>query len=96
MKRATDIKEIKKRVLPILKPYATRAGLFGSAARGEATEKSDIDILVEIKKPIGLFEFVRLERKLGEALGRRVDLIERSTLKPRIKPYVTKDYLPLL
>lgn len=97
MKPAEDIKEIKKRVLPILKPYkVTRAGLFGSIARGEATAKSDIDILVEIGKPIGLFEFVRLERKLEEALGRRVDLVERSALKPRLKPYVMKDYLSLL
>lgn len=96
MKQAQDIKEIKKRVLPILKPYVTRAGLFGSAARGEATINSDVDILVEIKNPIGLFEFVRLQRKLGEALGQRVDLVEHGTLKPRIKPYVMKDYLPLL
>ncbi len=97
MKPTNDIATIKKMVLPILKPYrVTRAGLFGSFARGEATAKSDVDILVEIGKPIGLFEFIRLERKLEEVLGRRVDLVEHSTLKPRIKPYVMKDYLSLL
>ena len=60
------------------------------------TAKSDIDILVEIEKPIGLFEFVALQQKLEVELGRRVDLVERDALKPRLKPYVMKDYLPLL
>ena len=97
MKGAKHIEAIRKKVLPILKPYGvTRAGLFGSTARGGATVKSDIDILVEIGKPIGLFEFVALQQKLGSVLGRRVDLVEKSALKPRLIPYVMEDYTSLL
>lgn len=97
MKRTENIQELKKKILPILKPYGvSRAGLFGSVARGESTKKSDVDILVEIEKPIGLLEFIALQRKLEAVLGRRVDLVEHSTLKPRLKPYVMKDYTSLL
>lgn len=97
MKRTLSVQEIKKKVVPILKPYGVkRAGLFGSAARGDLTVGSDVDLLVDITKPIGLFEFVRLERELEEALGRKVDLVERKSLKPRLKPYVMKDYRSIL
>jgi len=97
MNPVKDITTIKKKILPILKPYGiTRAGLFGSVARGEATAKSDIDILVEIDKPIGLFEFVALQIKLERVLGRRVDLVEHSALKSRLKPYVMRDYVPFV
>lgn len=94
---AMDISTIKQKVLPVFKPYGvTRAGLFGSAARGEEHAESDIDMLVEITKPIGLIQFARLRQQLGDALGRPVDLVEYQTVKPRLKPYIMKDYLPLL
>lgn len=95
--RIMDPKDIKKKVLPILKTYGvTRAGLFGSAARGEATAKSDIDLLVEIKKNISLLDFVHLEHLLENALGRKVDLVEYDSIKPILKDYILKDYVPLL
>lgn len=56
--------------------------LFGSAARGEATPRSDVDILVEFSsRRIGIFEFVRLKEFLESILGRRVDLVTRDALK---------------
>ena len=60
----------------------SRAGLFGSCARGEMNEASDVDILVEIKKNISLFDFVELKQKLEDVLERRVDLIEYGAIKP--------------
>lgn len=45
--------------------HVRRFGVFGSFARGEATEKSDIDILVELSQPIGLFKFIELEQRLN-------------------------------
>lgn len=62
-----------------------RFGLFGSFVRGDATRKSDIDLLVEFNKPIGLFRFVSLEDRLGVLLGRRVDLATPNALKQTIK-----------
>ncbi|MGH9334698.1 MAG: nucleotidyltransferase family protein, partial [Vicinamibacteria bacterium] len=60
---------------PLLQRYGVSTlSLFGSVARGEAEEDSDVDLLVEFSRPIGFFEFVRLKRALEEILGRRVDL----------------------
>lgn len=66
-----------------------RLALFGSWARGDAQEKSDIDILVEVDPSIGI-RFVELAEELERALGRNVDLVSRRAIKPvyweRIEP----------
>jgi predicted nucleotidyltransferase len=59
--------------------------VFGSYLRGEQNEESDIDILVEFYEIIDLFKFVELEYFLSDILGRKVDLVMKDTLKPRIK-----------
>ena len=60
--------------------------VFGSVARGEAEPSSDVDLLVRFRgHPPGLFEYVRLERHLSELLGRSVDLVMESALKPRLR-----------
>ncbi len=89
-KRAPTIEEIRHKTVPILKKYgATRAGVFGSTARGTHVRRdSDIDILVEIPNPIGLFAFVALKQDLEHALGRKVDLVEYDTIKTRIRERV--------
>lgn len=66
-------------------------GIFGSYLRKEEKEKGDIDILVEFYETIDLFEFVELEGFLSEALGVKVDLVMKETLKPRIKNRILKE-----
>lgn len=61
-----------------------RIGLFGSWARGEQGPDSDVDLLVELERPIGLFAFQRLEDELTHLLGCRVDLVTPGALKPHI------------
>jgi len=68
-------------------------GLFGSCRRGEEREGSDVDILVEFSEVPGIFGFIRLGRYLSELLGRKVDLVEKSALKPRIGHRVQKEVL---
>ena len=68
-----------------------RLGLFGSHSRDEATEKSDIDILVAFERPIGFFDFIDLEDYLKEKLGAEVELVTEDALKPLIKPRVTRE-----
>ena len=65
--------------------------LFGSVARGESTEESDIDLLVEFSRPIGLFQFVELKRDLEEILGRSVDLVTPKALKPQLRDQILKE-----
>lgn len=60
-------------------------GVFGSVVRGEAREDSDVDVLVDFSRPIGLIKFMRLEYHLQELFGgTRVDLVSRKALKPYI------------
>lgn len=93
----THIEEIKQKVLPILERYgAKKAGLFGSCVREEMREDSDIDILVEIEKDISLLDFVGLKLEIEEVLGRKVDLVEYSTIKPLLKENILKEQVIIL
>ncbi len=73
---------------PVLKAW-----LFGSYARGEETEESDVDILVEFDRsfPIGLFAYMRMHRELEEKLGCKVDLVEEGTLRPAVQNTANRD-----
>jgi len=59
--------------------------LFGSVARGEAGPESDVDLLVSFDKPIGLFHFFRVQQRLEEILGCRVDLVMRDAVKRQLR-----------
>jgi predicted nucleotidyltransferase len=62
--------------------------VFGSVARGEASAASDLDVLVEFARLVGLSEFLALEDALSALVGRRVDLVTRRALKPYIGRHV--------
>ena len=67
--------------------------LFGSVVRGEATETSDVDILVEFDPDahIGLFDFARLQNMLSDLLGCRVDMATPDALHPALKDRILKE-----
>jgi len=65
--------------------------VFGSYLRGEQNEESDIDILVEFYETIDLFKFVELEYFLSDILERKVDLVMKDALKPRIKDKILEE-----
>lgn len=73
-----------------------RIGIFGSYARGENNEKSDLDILVDLEEPLDLLEIIGLEQELTENLGIKVDLITAHSLSPQLKHYVEKDFIPIV
>jgi predicted nucleotidyltransferase len=60
-------------------------GVFGSVACNEARPDSDVDVLVEFNRRIGLFEFAGVQRRLSELLGVRVDLTTPNGIKPRLR-----------
>ena len=93
----TDLKNIKNKALPILKKAGViRSSIFGSVVAGEAKEHSDIDMLVELPKEKSLFDFVDLQLKLEKALGKKVDLGEYSTIKPRLKEPILNGQVQIL
>lgn len=85
--------EIKNIILEFLKPYNPLfIGLFGSYARNEQTDNSDIDILVSFQNGISLLQLIRLENELSERLGHKVDLITVGAIKnKRIKNNILSD-----
>ena len=92
-----DLKATLRSELPSLrKTYSVkRLSLFGSTVRGEGTARSDIDLLVEFRSPIGLIKFMELENRLSVLLGKRVDLVMKSALKPRIGRQILKEAIPV-
>jgi len=66
-------------------------GIFGSMARGEAKNKSDIDLIVRFSKRKSLLAMVRLERELTEALGHKVDLLTEAAISPYLRERILKE-----
>jgi len=84
-----SVQEIQKKIAPILRKYGIRhAAVFGSVSRGTNLPESDIDILVKLGKPMGMFAYMRLLRELELALGSKVDLVTENSLNKFVKPYV--------
>ena len=95
-----------ERIISILKEHKAELkekygvkeiGIFGSYVSGEYKEKSDLDILVEFEEDakIGLLKFVNLENYLSDLIGFKVDLVEKSALKPRIGKNILGEVITL-
>lgn len=90
---SVELEKIKKKIAQnreyLQKTYGVEEiGIFGSFARGDNDENSDVDIAIEInhdKAVVGFFAFARMERFLEELLGRKVDLVTKRAIKPLIR-----------
>lgn len=95
MKRIEEIKKKLVELKPSLKEEfkVQSIGVFGSFVRGEEKKGSDLDVLVEFDESAGLslLDFIGLENHLSEALGVKVDLVEKSVLKPRIGKQILEE-----
>jgi len=91
----TTSKIIKKlrEELPYLREEfnVSRIALFGSYAREEQRESSNVDILVEFERPVGFIKFIKLENYLSKKLGVKVELVTPDALKPLIKPSIIRE-----
>ncbi|MBI5909132.1 MAG: nucleotidyltransferase family protein [Betaproteobacteria bacterium] len=77
-----------------LKRFGARhLALFGSAARGELRDDSDIDVLVEFDGPATFAGYFDLKTYLEQLMGRPVDLVTEKGLKPRARRHVEKDLI---
>jgi predicted nucleotidyltransferase len=86
MKTSAEIERtLKKNIQNLKKDYNLNSlGIFGSFVKGEQNQDSDLDILVDFEKPIGLLKFIKLENDLSKILGIKVDLVMKKALKPNI------------
>ncbi|HEY7213286.1 MAG TPA: nucleotidyltransferase domain-containing protein [Thermoanaerobaculia bacterium] len=93
------IEELRARREEILRVAVRRGArqvrVFGSVARGEADEKSDVDFLVDMERGRSLLDLGGLLMDLQELLGRRVDVVTERGLKPRIRERVLAESVPL-
>jgi len=85
--------EIHRTIIQYLDKYRPESiGIFGSFARNENTQKSDIDILVKFKDTISLLDLIKIERELTNLLGIKVDLVTEPSLKnSRLRNYIMND-----
>jgi hypothetical protein len=91
------VQNIAERIVPILRRRGIRkAGVFGSIVRGEDSDQSDIDVLVELPRGLSLLDFVSIKLELERTLGRKVDLIEYAGLKPRIRERILREEVAIL
>lgn len=91
------ISQIKRKAVPVLKKAGVRrASIFGSYARGEARKRSDVDILIDAPRGMGLFELVGLEQKLEEALEKKVQVGTYNGLKERVREEIMQEQVPIL
>ncbi|MBS3086151.1 nucleotidyltransferase family protein [Candidatus Pacearchaeota archaeon] len=93
-----EIESIKFKIIAILKKNkVSRAGIFGSYSKGEQKKNSDIDIAVEINdKNMSLLGFIELKLKLEDVLGKKVDLVEYSVIKPLIKNRILNEEIKII
>ena len=91
------LQSLTNKLLPVLKEAGvTKSSLFGSYIRGDYRKDSDVDILVELPKGNSLLDLVRLEKKLENALGKKVDLLTYNSVHPLLKDDIDKKKLQML
>lgn len=90
------LKEKRGEIIRIAEKHgAGNIRVFGSVARGEADENSDVDFLIEVKGATPPWFPGGLVADLAALLGRRVDVVETSALRPGLKSHVLEEATPL-
>ena len=86
----------REEILRIARAYGARnVRVFGSAARGDANETSDVDFLVEFEPGTSLLQHGAMISELEELLGRKVDVAPEKTLRERVRERVLREAVPL-
>jgi predicted nucleotidyltransferase len=91
------IEELKTRITHTLRHHdVARAAIFGSFARGDAEESSDLDLLIEFRGEKSLLDLVGLKLELEDSLGRSVDVLTYNALHPAIRDRILKEQVRVL
>ena len=92
-----EIELIKKKILPVLKEHkVTKAGIFGSYARGEQNKKSDLDILIKVNDDMGLIGFISLKMLIEKAIKKKIDLVEYDAIRKELREKILNEEIPII
>ena len=92
-----NFESVRLRIALVLKMHDVRkAAIFGSYARGDMTQKSDIDLVVEFDQGKSLLDLVSLKLDLEDALHKKVDVITYGSISPYTRNAVLKEQVPVL
>jgi predicted nucleotidyltransferase len=89
--RETALNTIRAHKAELSQYHVKSLAIFGSVAREEASGESDVDILVEFNQPVGMFEFIRLQRFLATILGCSVDLATPDALREPMRAQILEE-----
>ena len=91
-----DLRSKRREILAVAAKHGARqVRIFGSVARGEEDERSDIDLLVDMEPGRSLLDHAGLWLELNATLGCKVDVVSERGLKPRIRERVVREAIPL-
>ena len=95
MLKLNEIKQFLVNYKPIIKEkyQITELGIFGSYVRGEQTEESDLDVLIDYSDVPSLLDIVDLEFYLSDRLGIKVDVVTKKGLKPTVKENILAEVI---
>lgn len=97
LNKKKDIERLEKKIIPILKRHdIVKAGIFGSFARGEATRKSDIDILIRFKGRKSLLDLAKVEIELEKKIKRKADVLTYDSINPLLKERILKEEVRIM
>jgi hypothetical protein len=97
LNKKKNIEKLTKKIIPILRRHdVVKAGIFGSFVRGEATRKSDIDILIQFKGRKSLLDLVRVEIELKKKLRRKADVLTYDSIHPLLKDRILKEEVRIM
>ena len=87
-----EISLLKKELEPLFRSYnLNKAAVFGSVAKGTSDANSDVDILISAPPNLSLLNIIQLKNEITDILGKEVDLIEYTAIKPIIRDSILKD-----
>ncbi|MDR1524909.1 MAG: nucleotidyltransferase family protein [Tannerella sp.] len=88
------LEEIKRRALPVIEQYGiAKVFLFGSYARGDAKDESDIDVCIEEGRPMSLFDLSGFYLDLQEHLEKNVDVVTMDGIKGDFRENIEKEWV---
>ncbi len=92
-----QIEAVREKIIDVLhRNDVKRASFFGSIVRGEMTEESDVDILVEFEGRKSLLDLAHLKNDLEDTINRRVDILTYKSLHPRLKDRILAEQVPII